>query len=249
MKYCFVIPHYNHEKAFAAFFPALKAIDIPLIVVDDGSHNDCYQSIQALLKNEKHSYLIQHTKNRGKGAAVISGAYYARTLGFTHIIQIDADGQHDIADVKKFMAYSEQHPETIISGQPYFDDDAPKLRVYGRRITDFWVALETLSLQIKDGLCGFRIYPLQAFEAILDKHYVGVQMDFDVEILVKAVWQKVPLHFIPSKVIYLENGVSHFHYLRDNGLLIKLHIRLLAGMLWQLPRLLWHRLRTYYHAI
>lgn len=248
MKYCFVIPHYNHEQAFSAFLPILKTAKLPFIVIDDGSEALSYQAIESLLSEETDAYLIQHNQNRGKGAAVFTGAQYASTLGFTHIIQIDADGQHDINDVEKFIEYSQQNPGTIISGKPYFDDDAPKARVYGRRVTDFWVALETLSLQIKDSLCGFRIYPLQQLEQIVDNHYIGVRMNFDTDMMVKAVWEKIPLHFIPTKVIYLENGVSHFHYLRDNLLLIKLHIRLLAGMLLRLPQLLLARLQPYTHA-
>ncbi len=245
MKYCFVIPHYNHDKAFAEFLPILKTAKLPYIVVDDGSTEDSFAALAALLDQDNDATVLEHAHNRGKGAAVFTGAYHARTLGFTHIIQIDADGQHDINDVKAFIDYSQQHPSTIVSGKPYFEDDAPKIRVYGRRVTDIWVALETWSVQIKDSLCGFRVYPLQSIENIIDKHYIGVHMDFDTDMLVKAVWEEIPLHFIPTKVIYPEDSVSHFHYLRDNVLLIKLHIRLLAGMVIRLPKLLMQRFKQW----
>jgi hypothetical protein len=68
-------------------------------------------------------------------------------------------------------------------------------------------------------------------------------MDFDTELLVKAVWLNTALVFIETKVIYPEHNVSHFNYLRDNLLLIKLHTRLMLGMLMRLPMLLWQRLR------
>jgi len=244
MKYCFVIPHYNHHLAFAEFLPILSHLSIPCVVVDDGSEPESTLAIEKLLENYSNIYLLKHAFNRGKGAAVFTGAYYARSLGFTHMIQIDADGQHDVNDVAGFVDYSRGHPDAIVSGKPYFDESAPKLRVYGRRVTDFWVALETLSFQIKDGLCGFRIYPLTQIEKIIDKYHIGIRMDFDTEILVKAVWTEVPLHFMPTKVIYPENSVSHFHYARDNFLLVSLHVRLILGMLLRSPILVTRRIKA-----
>jgi len=186
--------------------------------------------------------LIKHVNNRGKGAAVISGCYQASVLGYTHIIQIDADGQHDSKDIDKFISYSQQNPQSIISGKPVFDGSAPKARRYGRKITDFWVALETLSLQIKDSLCGFRLYPLQQMEMLIDHYCIGPRMDFDTDVLVKAVWENVPLHFIPTKVIYPLSGVSHFRYISDNWRLIRLHFRLMLGMFLRAPKLLYRRI-------
>lgn len=244
MKYCFVIPHFNHHVAFAKFLPLLSTLGLPCVVVDDGSQADSIAAVEKLISDYDNVYLLKHAFNRGKGAAVFTGAYYARTLGFTHIIQIDADGQHDINDVAGFIEYSQSKPDAIVSGKPYFDESAPKLRVYGRRVTDLWVALESLSFQIKDGLCGFRIYPLNQVEKMLDRYHIGVRMDFDTEMMVKAVWADVPLHFMPTKVIYPEAGVSHFHYWRDNFLLISLHVRLILGMLVRSPMLLTKRIKA-----
>lgn len=246
INYCFVIPHYNHQQAFVDFFPRLQQLGIPAVVVDDGSDPQSVGAVQQMLAGFSDVYFLKHQVNRGKGAAFFTGAYYARTLGFSHVIQIDADGQHDLNDVEKLLSLSRLHPQAIISGKPYFDIQAPKIRVYGRRITDLWVALESLSLQIKDGLCGFRVYPLSQVERILDRYHVGVRMDFDTEILVKAVWLGAPLHFVPTKVIYPEKGVSHFHYWRDNALLIALHTRLLLGMLVRSPALLLRRIRSFF---
>ena len=167
----------------------------------------------------------------------------AASLGFSHVIQIDADGQHNLEDVSTFIDASKQNPQRIICGKPTFTDDAPKARVYGRRVTDFWTALETLSLQIKDGLCGFRVYPLQALDQVFDRYYVGPRMDFDTEVLVKAVWAEIELEFINTQVIYPEGATSHFHYLRDNLVLIRLHTRLMVGMLLRLPWLVAKKLR------
>jgi glycosyltransferase involved in cell wall biosynthesis len=243
MSYCLLIPHYNHERQFVAFLPQLVATGLPLIVVDDGSNSDSLAQITAAINTYENVYLFKLQRNRGKGAAVKAGCTFARNLGFTHAIQIDADGQHNVADIEQFVQRSQQQPEAIICGKPVFDSSAPKARVYGRKVTDFWVALETLSLRIKDGLCGFRVYPLNAVENVVDHYFLGNRMDFDTELLVKAVWLNTGLVFIKTKVIYPEQSVSHFNYLRDNLLLIRLHSRLMLGMLVRLPILLWQRLR------
>lgn len=243
MSYCLLIPHYNHERQFVAFLPQLVATGLPLIIVDDGSNEDSLAQVTAVVNMYANVYLFKLQRNRGKGAAVKAGCTFARDLGFTHAIQIDADGQHNVADIEQFVHRSQQQPEAIICGKPVFDSSAPKARVYGRKVTDFWVALETLSLRIKDGLCGFRVYPLNVVEHVIDHYFVGNRMDFDTEFLVKAVWLNTELVFIETKVIYPEQSVSHFNYLRDNLLLIRLHSRLMLGMLARLPMLLWQRLR------
>jgi hypothetical protein len=68
-------------------------------------------------------------------------------------------------------------------------------------------------------------------------------MDFDTEILVKAVWDDVPLKFIDTPVSYLHQGSSHFHYLRDNLALVSLHGRLMFGMLVRSPMLIYRQVR------
>ncbi len=242
MKYCLAIPHYNHAQALVQLIKKLAETSYPCIIVDDGSDSKDLEELKNAVDKYPDMHLITHGYNRGKGAAVISANYYAQTLGFTHIVQIDADGQHNIDDIDKFTAYSKCHPTTIVSGKPVFDKSVPKVRLYGRKVTDIWVAIETLSFQIKDGLCGFRVYPIKSIEQLLDKYKVGARMDFDTDVLVKAVWSNIPLHFIETKVIYPKDGISHFKYWRDNKLLIKLHSRLIIGMLIRSPSLAAKRL-------
>ena len=244
MTYGLLVPHYNHARQFERFLPSLLATGLTCLVIDDGSEAEQQLYLRKLLAEHPQMRLHCHVRNRGKGAAVKSGLCLARTLGFSHVIQIDADGQHNLADLPQFIALSEQNPSAILSGKPTFDESVPKARKYGRRITDFWVALETLSLRIKDGLCGYRVYPLNEMESVLDRFYIGARMDFDTEVLVKATWLNIPLYFIKTGVIYPENNVSHFKYWRDNLVLIRLHTRLMFGMLTRFPAILWRRVRS-----
>ena len=243
MKYCLLVPHYNHHRQFLEFLPRLESLGLDCIIVDDGSAAESVEALENYIQSKSHLHLFRHRRNRGKGAAVKTGLINARLLGFSHAVQIDADGQHNQQDVISFVELSQQHPASIICGKPVFDESVPKVRLHGRKITTFWVCLETLSNKIKDGLCGFRVYPLDVVEELFDRYYFGCRMDFDTEMLVKAVWYNIGLKFVDTRVIYPKASVSHFHYLRDNLILIKLHVRLMLGMLVRSPLLLLNHFR------
>ena len=244
LSYGLLVPHFNHARQFLEFFPGLAATGLPIVIVDDGSDQENLSAIETLVSEKSGVYLFAHGKNRGKGAAVKTGFVHARSLGFSHIIQIDADGQHCVEDILVFIEHSRKRPHAIICGQPIFDESASNARLYGRRITNFWVAIETLSFKIKDGLCGFRLYPLLEIEKVVDNYFLGPKMDFDPAILVNAVWHNIAIEFVPTHVIYNKGGVSHFNYLRDNILFVELHVRLMLGMLLRSPKLLWRLIQT-----
>ena len=109
-----------------------------------------------------------------------------------------------------------------------------------------WVWIETLSFEIVDSMCGFRVYPLGACEKLLKEVKLGKRMDFDPEILVRLYWRNVPFIFLPSQVIYPENGLSHFQPLHDNVRISWLHTRLFFGMLVRSPWLIAHKLKRRY---
>jgi len=244
---CLVIPVYNHGAGLTATLRRLAPLALPTYVVDDGSD----ESTQAILQTlaTEHSW-ARHSRlpvNGGKGAAVMAGMRQAWRDGFTHVLQIDADGQHDCDDVPRFLALGQSHPEAVISGQPIYDTTVPKGRLYGRYLTHFWVWVETLSLQIGDSMCGFRLYPLAATHPLIERERIPTRMDFDIEIIVRLAWAGVPVHNLPTRVTYPPDGLSHFDMLRDNLRISWMHTRLCAGMLWRLPSLLWRRLRSAAH--
>ena len=244
MTYCWVIPHYNHAFEFRTFLlPRLAESNMHCIVVDDGSNPANLDQIETAIESYESITLLRLASNKGKGAAVLAGCQHARTQGFTHVLQIDADGQHEPADSKRFIKVSQAEPKAIVSGFPIFDESVPKVRKYGRKITTFWVMLETLSLEIKDALCGYRVYPLDTVETLVERFRPGIRMDFDTEILVNAVWDDVPILFVDTKVHYMEGGTSHFHYVRDNLILIRLHASMVLKSVKFAPRLLLRRLR------
>ncbi|MDF4796685.1 glycosyltransferase, partial [Vibrio parahaemolyticus] len=234
---CFLIPCYNHGSTIADVVASLSAFDLPVLVVDDGSNEDTKQALSAL-SEQGLIKLISLSENQGKGGAVMAGLHQAHQLGFTHTIQIDADGQHDLEALPKLLSASETKPDNLISGQPIYDESVPKARLYGRYATHVWVWIETLSLSIKDSMCGFRAYPVAKTVAVLNKYNIGKRMDFDIEILVRMYWEGVDIDFVPTRVIYPEGGISHFDALWDNVKISWMHTRLFFGMLPRIPSLL-----------
>jgi glycosyltransferase involved in cell wall biosynthesis len=240
-KPCVVIPVYNHEHAIGIVVESIRAQRVPIVLVDDGSDAACAAELDRLSKLENIS-LLRHEQNRGKGAAVCWGLRYAFGQGFTHAIQVDADGQHTLADVSRFIEEARIRPKHVICGRPIFDASIPKSRYYGRYLTHALVWFETLSFEIIDSMCGFRLYPLATTVALLDEHGVGARMDFDTEMLVRLFWRGAPLHWIATRVSYPLDGVSHFRMFLDNVRMTTLHVRLICGMLIRLPVLLSHKI-------
>ncbi|RYL25883.1 glycosyltransferase family 2 protein [Acinetobacter piscicola] len=237
-QYGFVIPVYNHPHYIQALLEHLNDFALPVIVVNDGSDAECTQLLHILDQQFEHVILVEHAMNQGKGQAVMTGLQKAFDLGLSHALQIDADGQHDWQDIAKFLQISQQHPKAMVIGQPIFDDTVPKKRLYGRYATHIWVWINSLSFDIKDSMCGFRIYPLAATIQILNTAKFQARMGFDSEILVRLKWENIPFINVPTKVIYPEQGISHFHVWRDNLGMSQAHSRLFAGMLLRLPKLL-----------
>jgi len=238
---CIVIPHYEHHHQLESFLPELTQLGYPVIVVDDGSGDVSYANLQSLAARLQKIEVLSHEQNQGKGAAVQTGFRHALKSGYTHAVQIDADGQHAIKDVPRMLHLMQVSPQAVVTGLPIFDQSMPAVRRYGKKLTDWWVYLQTLSFAIADSMCGFRGYPLICAVRIMDTHSIGKGMDFDVEFIVHAYWAGVPIRYMPTKVNYPADGVSHFHYLRDNLLITRMHFRLVLGMLLRLPDLLTRR--------
>ncbi|VEJ10025.1 glycosyltransferase family 2 protein [Actinobacillus delphinicola] len=226
-----IIPHYNHSKLIGGVISALKLYDLPILIMDDGSALAERQRLAQFADENVHIFYL--SENRGKGGAVKEAFIEAKKLGYTHAIQVDADGQHHLEDLPKFLACSQQYPESFICGKPIYDETAPKARLYGRKITDFWNMINTLSFDIKDGMCGFRLYPLKSCVDLIRHESIGERMDFDTEILVKAHWYQIPMQWIETPVRYNPNGISHFRGLEDNWLISKMHARLFLQMCWR----------------
>lgn len=218
----------------------------PVWIVVDGSTDGTPERLEAMAREDPGLRVIAVPRNRGKGAAVLHGIVLAAGEGYTHVLTMDSDGQHPAARIPQFMARSMAEPAAMILGAPVFDASAPKIRLRGRRIANWWENLETLWAGIGDSLFGFRVYPIADLVAVMRGSGWMRRFDFDPEVAVRLVWRGVRPVNVPAPCRYLqphEGGISHFRYWRDNVLLVSMHVRLVLGFLGRLPMLLLRRAR------
>jgi glycosyltransferase involved in cell wall biosynthesis len=240
-----LIPSYNTGAKVMETVRHALAVWQPVWVVVDGSTDGTAETLQALAASIPELKVFILPRNQGKGAAVLYGLQQAAAAGYTHILTMDADGQHPADMIAEFMSVSQANPDMVVLGKPMFDASAPALRVNGRKLCNWWANLETLGVGIGDSLFGFRVYPITPLRQIMEHSPWMRRFDFDPEVAVRLCWQGVrPINLV-APVRYFsadEGGVSHFNYLRDNTLLTWMHIRLMCGFVLRLPLLLWRRL-------
>ena len=122
---CAVIPVFEHGQTVGRVVDAVRNCGLHVVLVDDGSAADCARVLDAIAQDADDVHLLRHPLNRGKGAAVQTGLRSAAALGYSHALQVDADGQHALGDIPRFLAESRSLPEAVVCGRPVFGADAP----------------------------------------------------------------------------------------------------------------------------
>lgn len=222
---CALIPTYDNPATVRAVVEGVRRHLPAIVLVDDGSPEAGRRAVEAIARDGL-AHVSRRERNGGKGAAVKTGFAEARRLGFSHALQVDADGQHDLEAIPSFLQCAREHPDALILGQPVFDGSLPRGRAFARGISAFWVNVEVGAGVVADPQCGFRVYPL---DAAIAARAGGNHMEFDQEIAVRMIWAGTPVLNLPTRVRYLpaeEGGVSHFQLLRDNLRISWLHTRL-----------------------
>lgn len=204
-------------------------------MVDDGSSSETANELKRIEGKYDNCYLFTLNVNQGKGGAVMHGLKKAYDMGFTHALQVDADGQHDLNNIGLFISEAGKDRESLICGHPVYDQSVPRSRVSGRKLTTFFVSVETLSRDIVDAMCGFRVYPLDKTNKLIRSKKLKKRMEFDIEILVRLHWTGMKMKFFPVKVTYPEGGLSNFRMFHDNAAITGAHTMLVIGMILRLP--------------
>lgn len=232
-----LLPSYNSGPLLVRTVLAVLEVWPDVLVITDGSTDGSVDAVKPLLSVHPGLRLMEQSENSGKGGAVLLGLRAAKASGFSHVLVMDADGQHPAASIPEFMALSATHPEAMVLGVPVFGSDAPPERVRGRKVGNWFANFETLGGGIRDSLFGFRLYPVQPSLVIMESIRTARRFDFDTELAVRLFWHGVRPINRPVPVTYPpreKGGVTHFKYLRDNLLLAGTHTRLCLGLL---PRL------------
>ena len=240
MNGCTLIPVYRHGATVAGVIEGLAKSGRECIVVDDGNDAETRARLAALPERFPFVRVLHLPENGGKGAALRAGFRYAAELGMTHVVHLDADGQHDPADAARFFDAMAAQPEALVVGRPVFDASVPANRLLSRQLSVGLVWLATLSRAIRDPLCGFRGVPLAPTLRLCERVPTGDHMEFEPELAVRLVWDGVPVVNLPVPVVYPEGGVSNFDVVRDDLRLAGLYARLVLGMVVRAPGWLLH---------
>lgn len=228
LKVILVIPVYNHRKTLRGVVVKALEAGAGVMVIDDGSTDGGLETISGL-----DLTVIRHPENKGKGEAILSAAKEAGRLGMTHMVTLDADGQHDPADFSRFIPVIQENPQVLVIGTRIFDQNAPLLSRFGRSFSNFWFRVQT-GRSLQDTQSGFRAYPIDVLNwlKLHDRRF-----SFEVEVLVKAAWAGIEFKEVDISVHYPVSGerISHFHLFKDNLALTMLNTRLTLRALVPFP--------------
>lgn len=238
---CVIIPTYNHGGAIERTIRGVAPLGAACFVIDDGSSDGTCEILARLERELTWLRVVRRTENGGKGAAVKEGVRQALELEFSHALLLDADGQHDPISAKELLSCSESSPDLVILGAPRFERGAPRIRVYGREISNAFACLLTISFAIRDALCGLRVVPIERYSRTIAATRSS-RMEFDLEVLVRLAWAGARFVNVPTAVSYPSDGISHFRYVRDNLMIAALIARLLLELPFRFPGILARRL-------
>lgn len=227
---CILIPSYNHARALPKVIEDLVYLGIPCIVVNDASTDETAAVLEKMCSRFPNLQVIERSQNGGKGAAVIDGIQQALSSGYTHVLQLDADGQHSATQAREFLEAAQKNPDAFVIGRPIFDQSAPLARVWGRELSNVLLWIESGSMKIRDVLCGYRLYPIHRCGQLIIEEVKSRRMEFDPEVALRLCWAGFPVINIPTPVLYPADGLSHFHYVRDNLRIVRFHIRILKEL-------------------
>jgi predicted LPLAT superfamily acyltransferase len=206
----------------------LERFHLPCIVVDDGSGPETQAALASARAEMPWVSVHRLAQNSGKGAALMAGYQVAASRGFTHALQLDADGQHDTDAVPLLLAAMERKPEALVLGRPIFDASAPRSRLLGRKLSIWSVWAATRSFAIKDPLCGMRGIPLALALRVMASAELGRRMEFDPEFAVRCVWGGAEVVSVDVNVVYPQGGLSHFRGAADSRALSRTYARLIT---------------------
>jgi predicted LPLAT superfamily acyltransferase len=228
VKACFVIPCYDHGVPLRGVLAKLERFHLPCLVVDDGSGLETQAALATACAELPWVSVVRLAQNGGKGAALMAGYQAAASRGFTHALQLDADGQHDTDAVPRLLAAMQQKPEALVLGRPVFDASAPRSRLLGRKLSIWSVWAATRSFAIKDPLCGMRGVPLTLALRVIASAELGRRMEFDPEFAVRCVWAGAEVVSVDVNVVYPKDGLSHFRGAADSRALSRTYARLIT---------------------
>jgi glycosyltransferase involved in cell wall biosynthesis len=211
------IPCFQGERTIGQVVRGALGAGLPVVVVDDGSTDGSGEAAEAA-----GATLLRHPRNRGKGAALQTAFAWAERAGARAVLTMDADGQHDPAEIPRLVEAHRDHPRAVVVGvRSFAPEDMPRRSRIGNRISTWWIS-KFAGRPHADTQSGFRVYPRALYAAA---PLASTRFETETELLLWAAKMELPLVEVPIATIYGPDRVTHFHGFRDTLRVIKLVIR------------------------
>jgi glycosyltransferase involved in cell wall biosynthesis len=203
---CAIIPAYRARRTVASVVAGARQHVGAVIVVDDGSDDGTAEIARAAGAD-----VVLHARNAGKGEALTTGLGRARELDFETAVTLDADGQHDPAEIPRVAGGSPDPRALVLGVRDLRAAGAPAANVFSNSISNFFLSL-FIGQSLPDTQCGFRRYPVHATLAL---GMVGSRYEWEAEVLIRAARAGLPLVSVPITVSYPSDRVTFFVPRRD----------------------------------
>lgn len=187
-----LIPGYQEGPRIAAVVEGARR-SLPVVVVDDGSTDDTAVQAEAA-----GAIVVVQRPNLGKGAALRAGFRHALEHGAAAVVTLDADGQHDPADIPAFLATFEASGAELIIGRRDFAT-MPLLRRISNTLGG-WVLSAAVGRRVADNQSGYRLIGRRLMTALLDSDESG--FEFEVEMIARCIALGLPIADVPVRTIY-----------------------------------------------
>ena len=226
---CAVIPTYNNGGTVADVVRGVLRQGLPVLVVDDGSDDGTAEKLEGL-----DIKVLRHPRNLGKGRSLRTGLEAARKAGFRFALTIDADGQHDPADIPALVAAAGERT-LVVGSRNIAAEGMSSGSTFANRFSNFWFTVQT-GRKLPDTQTGFRVYPLEDLPSL---RLLTARYEAELTLLVFSAWKNLRLVPVPVRVYYPEDRVSHFRPFADFFRISVLNTVLcVAALVYGYPRML-----------
>ncbi|MEO6952381.1 MAG: glycosyltransferase family 2 protein [Polyangia bacterium] len=216
MSITIVIPCFDAVATIGEVVAGARGSGHAVIVVDDGSTDGSGARAEAA-----GATVLRHPANQGKGAALRTGFLWALRHGADAVLTLDADAQHDPAEIPALIEAHRDQPTALVIGvRSFAADSMPRRSRIGNRISTYWIA-RFAGQRYADTQSGFRVYP----RALLELPGLRTRrFDTEAELLLSAAKLGLPLVEVPVRTIYGASRTTHFHGLKDTLRVMRLVI-------------------------
>ena len=202
---CAVIPTYNNGGTVADVVRGVLRQGLPVLVVDDGSTDGTADKLAGL-----DIQVLRHPFNRGKGRALKTGLEAAKKLGYRFALTIDADGQHDPADIPALVAAAGERT-LVVGSRNIAAEGMSSGSTFANRFSNFWFTVQT-GRKLPDTQTGYRVYPLEDLPSL---RLLTARYEAELTLLVFSAWKNLRIVPVPVRVYYPEDRVTHFRPFAD----------------------------------